>query len=59
MERTQSSVMSSLQTLREDLTSYQGSDAVRLSQAFDRLMMGYLNVTYDETSIQAGIAEIR
>ncbi len=59
MERTQSSVMSSLQTLREDLTTYQGSDAVRLSQAFDRLMMGYLNGTYDETSIQAGIAEIR
>ena len=64
MNNNQTAVITSLTSLREELSSLattgeNGARVIALSQAFDRLMMGYQNGEYDASTIESGISEIR
>ena len=65
MESNRSQIMASLQSLHSMISDRQApslqdpSQYVAVSQAFDRLMMGYQNGAFDESAVEGGIAEIR
>lgn len=65
MESKRSEIMASLQSLHGTITERKSGtlqDSARyiaVSQAFDRLMMGYQNGAFDDAAVEAGMAEIR
>lgn len=65
MESNRSQIMTSLQSLHGMIAERQSpalqdpSRYIAISQAFDRLMMGYQNGAFDDAAVEAGMAEIR
>ncbi len=65
MESKRSEIMASLQSLhgtiaeRKSASLQDSARYIAVSQAFDRLMMGYQNGAFDDAAVEAGMAEIR
>ncbi len=64
MKDKQTACMTSLTALHDALNNLSSASQdeahiIGLRQAFDRLMMGYQNGEYDESTVESGISEIR